>query len=231
MYRWQLLLGNRDGSGGHQSSQRCRMHNHDRGLVGTLRRVFHDSREVLEQVVNAQRRGFTLVELLVVIALVAIILALVAPSFTSTLARKRLEGVASELATDIQYARSEAVQRNVPVGVVFGTNCYVVYVLGDTGFPATGCASLGALATALKVVQTPEGISLTPPVARAFIAFDPVRGMAVDTAGLTDLSGNVNLAHSAGNWQIRATVTKVGRVKLCSPNSTITALATDCSTT
>ena len=169
-----------------------------------------------------------MVELLVVIALVAIILALAAPSFTGTLARKRLEGVASELATDIQYARSEAVQLNRAVGIVFGTNCYVVYVLA--GNPATSCTSLGDLATALKRVQISDGVSLTfvPPVARAFIAFDPVRGLAVDATGTTDLSGEVNLAHSAGNWQIRALVTKVGRVKLCSPNSTITALATDC---
>lgn len=175
-----------------------------------------------------QARGFTLVELLVVIALVAIILALAAPSFTGTLARKRLEGVASELATDLQYARSEAVQRNRAVGVVFGANCYVVYVVGDTG--ATSCASLGSTATALKTVQSPNGVSLNfvPTVAGAFVAFDPVRGMAVDVTGANDLSGDVNLSHSAGNWQIRAILTKAGRVKLCSPNNTITALATDC---
>lgn len=174
-------------------------------------------------------RGFTLVELLVVIALVAIILALAAPSFTGTLARKRLEGVASELATDIQYARSEAAQRNSEVGIVFGTDCYVVYVLGNTS--ATSCASIGGAATALKTVQIADGISLTfvPPVARAYIAFDPVRGMAVDATGAIDLSGYVNLSHSAGTWQIRAMLTKAGRVKLCSPNNTITALATDCS--
>lgn len=174
-------------------------------------------------------RGFTLIELLVVVALVAILLALAAPSFTSTLARKRLEGAASELATDIQYARSEAAQRNAAVGVVFGTNCYVVYVVGTTD--ATACAALGTGAVELKNVQISGGTSLTfvPPVSRAFIAFDPVRGMAIDAAsGTTDLSGYVTATNSAGNWQIRAVVTKVGRVKLCSPNNTVTTLATDC---
>ena len=174
--------------------------------------------------------GFTLIELLVVIALVAIVLALAAPSFTSTLARKRLEGVASELATDLHYARSEAMQRDASVGVVFGTNCYVIFSPVDWEAPAANCTSaMGA--GALKRVDIDGGTSLNfvPSVAGALMAFDPVGGMAV--GGLTatdDFSGHVNATSSAGNWVIRAQVTKLGRAKLCSPNNTIAGLATDC---
>jgi type IV fimbrial biogenesis protein FimT len=178
---------------------------------------------------SAQRRGFTLIELMVVMALVAIILAIAAPSFTTTVTKRRMEGVAAELSTDIQYARSEAAQRNAAVGVVFGTSCYTVYVLGTTD--ATTCAALGTGGSLLKNVQIAGGTSLAfaPAVAGAFIAFDPVRGMAIDAAtGATDLSGVVTFTNSAGNWQIQAVVTKVGRTKLCSPNNTVTALATDC---
>ena len=175
--------------------------------------------------------GFTLIELLVVVALVAIVLSLAAPSFTGTLTRKRMEGVAAELSTDIQYARSEAARRNTAVGIVFGTNCYTVYALG-TGTPAaTACAALGTGGISLKDVAVAGGTTLAfaPTTSGAFIAFDPVRGMATDAAaGTTDLSGTVTLTNSAGNWQILARVTRVGRVKLCSPNNTVTALATDC---
>ena len=177
----------------------------------------------------AAERGFTLIELLIVMALAAIILAIAAPSFTTTLTKRRMEGVAAELSTDIQYARSEAAQRNAAVGVVFGASCYTVYVLGTTN--ATTCAALGTGGSALKNVQVGGGTSLAfaPAVAGAFIAFDPVRGMAVDAAaGTTDLSGAVTVTNSAGDWQIRAIVTKVGRAKLCSPNNTVTSLATDC---
>jgi type IV fimbrial biogenesis protein FimT len=175
-------------------------------------------------------QGFTLIEMMVVVALAGVLLALAVPSFISTLARKKLEGAASELTTDIQYARSEAVQRNAPVGVVVQSNCYAVYVLGTTD--ATTCTALGTNAIALKTVQVPGGVTfnLVPPSPRAFIAFEQVRGMAVDaTAGTTDLSGYVDATSSAGTWQIRAIVTKQGKVKLCSPNSSVTALATDCS--
>jgi type IV fimbrial biogenesis protein FimT len=174
-------------------------------------------------------RGFTIIELMVVVALVAVILAVAAPSFTSTLARKRMEGVASELATDIQYARSEAAQRNAAVGVVFGPACYTVYVLGSTN--ATSCTALGTGATSLKAVSISGGSSLAfaPTVSGAFIAFDPLRGMAIDAgSGTSDLSGTVTVTNVAGNWQIQALVTKVGRTKLCSPNNTVTTLATDC---
>jgi type IV fimbrial biogenesis protein FimT len=178
---------------------------------------------------GAAWRGFTLIEMLVTVAVVAVLLSLVAPSFTSTLARKRLEGVAAELSTDVQYARSEAAQRNAAVGIVFGTNCYTVYLLGSTA--ATGCAALGTGGSALKNVLIAGGSTLAfaPATSGAFIAFDPVRGMATDAAaGTADLSGTVTLTNSAGNWQILALVTRVGRVKLCSPNNTITGLATDC---
>lgn len=174
--------------------------------------------------------GFTLIELLVVIALVAIVLALAAPSFTSTLARKRLEGVASELATDLHYARSEAMQRSASVGVVFGTNCYVIFSpVNWEGLPPDCASAMGM--GALKRVDIDGGTSLNlvPRTPGTLIAFDPVGGMAIGgLTGTADYSGHVDATNGAGNWQIQARVTKVGRVKLCSPNNTITALATDC---
>lgn len=171
--------------------------------------------------------GFTLVELMIVLALVAIILAVAIPSFTSTLARKRLEGVASELSTDMQYARSEAVQRNAAVRIIVGTSCYAVHVVGTT--PASNCTTLGTAAIELKTVQIAGGTSLAfvSNNGMAFLEFEPVRGMALDAGG-ADSSGYVTLTNSAGNWQVQAIVTQFGRVKLCSPNNTVSGLATDC---
>lgn len=183
---------------------------------------------------NAAQRGFTLIELMVVVALGAIILALAVPSFTSMVPRKRMEGVASELATDIQYARSEAAQRNVPVRVTIGTYCYVITAQPTSGTPTssctqTGASTIGAGATELKTVQITSGTSLalTSTNSLGYFEFDPVRGMAIDAGG-TDTTGYVAVTNTAGNWQIQAKVWKQGRVKLCSPNGTVTGLATDC---
>ena len=177
-------------------------------------------------------RGFTLIELMVVVVLASVVVALAAPSFNGMLARKRLEGAALELGTDLQYARSEAVQRNAPVGVVFASGCYAIYLIGSTD--ATNCTTLGTGGVELKTVQlaSTSGSAVTlgfaPTVSGAFVAFEPVRGTAA-TPGGADQSGLVNVTSSAGNWQLRAIVTRYGRMKTCSPNSSVPGFSNDCS--
>ncbi len=58
------------------------------------------------------QRGFTLVELMVTIAVLAIIMALAVPSFTGLIRSSRLTGAANELVASVQLARSEAVRLN-----------------------------------------------------------------------------------------------------------------------
>jgi type IV fimbrial biogenesis protein FimT len=59
--------------------------------------------------------GFTLVEVLVVVALLAIIAALAAPSFASLIGRTRTQSLVSSLEASVYQARSEAVRRGAAV--------------------------------------------------------------------------------------------------------------------
>jgi type IV fimbrial biogenesis protein FimT len=61
--------------------------------------------------------GFTLMELMVTIAIAAILLSVAIPSFTPTIASNRLTTYANELVTALNLARSEAVKRGVSVTV------------------------------------------------------------------------------------------------------------------
>ena len=63
------------------------------------------------------RRGFTAIELLVVLALVAIFLALALPSFNGTIQRYRVSTAASEIANVLEFARAEAISTRANVGV------------------------------------------------------------------------------------------------------------------
>lgn len=56
--------------------------------------------------------GFSLIELLIVIAIAAILFGMAAPSFSALLQGNRLTAHINHLVSDLNYARSEAVKRN-----------------------------------------------------------------------------------------------------------------------
>ncbi|GMR08138.1 MAG: type IVa pilus pseudopilin TppE [Gammaproteobacteria bacterium] len=61
------------------------------------------------------RRGFTLVELLITVAILAIVLTIGVPSFRDFIQNNRLRGITNNLVLDINFARSEAVKRGTQV--------------------------------------------------------------------------------------------------------------------
>lgn len=58
-------------------------------------------------------RGFTLIELMVTVAIVAIMATLAAPSFRDFIVRRNLESVTSEFTAGVARARSESVSKNI----------------------------------------------------------------------------------------------------------------------
>lgn len=77
------------------------------------------------------RRGFTLIEAIVTVAVLAVIMMLTAPSALDWLIIQRVKASASELVTDIRFARGESIKRNQRVVVAFKSvgdqSCYVVH--------------------------------------------------------------------------------------------------------
>lgn len=66
---------------------------------------------------QASTRGFTLIELMVVVALAALLLGLGLPSFTGFIATQRVKTAAIDFAMTAVHARSEAIKRNADVTV------------------------------------------------------------------------------------------------------------------
>lgn len=67
-------------------------------------------------------KGFTLIELMVVIAIVAIVSAIALPSLTAFIDSTRFSAQANDLVAALNYARSEAVKRNADVSVCPSTD-------------------------------------------------------------------------------------------------------------
>ena len=68
------------------------------------------------------QRGFTLIELMVTVAILAIVLVIALPSFETTVNANRLMGAANEMVNSLQTTRMEAIRRNAHAGMCFSAN-------------------------------------------------------------------------------------------------------------
>jgi len=78
--------------------------------------------------------GFSLVELITVLAIIAIMAAVLLPALASYLRLYSIRGAMQQVAADISTARMKAISRNVNLGVVFaivGTDRYQIVVEDD----------------------------------------------------------------------------------------------------
>jgi type IV fimbrial biogenesis protein FimT len=86
---------------------------------------------------HAYPTGVTLVEMLVTLAILAVLLAVAMPSMGDFIARKRLEGIAQELVTDLRMLKSHQIQNRPNTGTAIGfgstsdKTCYILFVKGD----------------------------------------------------------------------------------------------------
>lgn len=158
-------------------------------------------------------RGVTLIELIVVMAVMATLVTLALPMVAGSSGRRALEAVATELATDLRYVRSEAVARNVGIRVGFesspGRSCYVIH----TG-PAGGCSCLQGTpavcsgdAREIKTVQIPPDRPVQMQSKVPSMLFDPRRGTTSPAGSITLVGPNgVSITH---------VVNLMGRVRSC----------------
>lgn len=145
--------------------------------------------------------GFTLTELLIVIAIAAILLTIAVPSFQPLFAKLRLEGAANELNADLQYARSQAVADNR--NVTFSTTSTSTYsIVGSQTTPVT-----------YKTVTLPSGVSVNSGTS---VIFFGERGCTNATCSAPDAAFTVT--HSQVNGTLQLIVNNMGRVRLCSPS-------------
>jgi len=170
-----------------------------------------------------QQRGITLVEASIVGAIAAITLTAAAPSFQHFIEKQRLDGAAAELASDIQFARAEAVLRNTGLrlslhGLPWGS-CYVIHTgaKDQCRCAASGPAQCSGDAQQVKTVQLRADSRIALQGNVSSILFDPLHGTGTP-------SGTLKLVAASGR-AVHHVVNVMGRVRTCSPRAAAAPVA------
>ena len=170
--------------------------------------------------------GYTLIELMVTIAVLAIFITQAVPTFSDLIDSQRLRAAAQQVAADLRYARAEALKRHaaVPIGVSFSPGddwCYGIsqQLPCDCSLQDwhSGDACLLDISHR-RQLHTSRG-SAHPNIALLGAAFssgqttlfDPLRGIA--------RAGTVALQSARGK-RLDIRISLLGRVRICAPADT-----------
>lgn len=170
--------------------------------------------------------GFTMLELMIVLVVVAIGVALAMPTYQDVTQRRQTTAQAQGLAAFLSYAQTQAMKANRPISVELKFTTSANWCIGAaerlTGCDCTGddtanlCTIDGATWTMGSDAQKHSSMLSPAPSSDLVFAFDPTRGTMIDS----DLSPPhvYDLQSDSGKYKLRVDVGATGRIKVCNPD-------------
>ena len=165
------------------------------------------------------RRGFTLIELMVALAIAVILLVLAAPAYVRWLADAETSSAASSVADGLRTAQAEAVKRNAIVEFVLDPTS------GSGGWQAQLQGTTTALGEARFASGSYQSTIAVLPVGATIVTFSPLGRIWTDDGTPTgkNLDGSapltqVDISNAAGTRPLRVVLGGIaGGVKICDP--------------
>jgi type IV fimbrial biogenesis protein FimT len=161
--------------------------------------------------------GYSLIELMVGIALIAVLAGLGATSYRDWIENTRIRSAAESIQNGLQVARAEAVKRNAQVQFVFtGNSAWTVGCVVAVG-DADGDGADDCPAT-IKSRNQNEGSTanitvLTTPAAQSSVVFTNLG--ATTPASFTSV--DIDSTAVSGSRALRITVGVGGNIRMCDP--------------
>lgn len=160
--------------------------------------------------------GFTLIELMVVLSIIAIMAALAAPTLGQQLANFRVRSAADSIVTGLNTARAEAARRNSVVSLTLNTNGEGWTVAQVS--PATTIRSRGN--------GEPSTLTITSSTSSRTVTFRPTG--VVDTT-VTPRLERINIESTlAATNKRQINILGGGLIRMCDPTVTTTGDARAC---
>lgn len=181
----------------------------------------------LTSVHRSPMRGFTIIELMVTVAILAILATLAGPSMTDLIDRRRLASQTEAITDLLQIARSEAIkhssnsaQREVAITISPGTNWFIGLSNGNAGCGdlATCVINDGGTNVSRFLTNTAcSGCKLVEPAETSVVVFS-FRGLVEDA----DADERTVVVESSKGYRTQITLSPIGRVSVCTPTPGMT---------
>lgn len=190
-----------------------------------------------------RQRGFTLVELAIILLIIGVLAMLGAPAFSRWLANARVRVVAESLQNDLRLAQAEAVRRNRQVAVILTDNDPAASTL------AAATSARNWSLRALPLLNSTEGVNSTAGTTTfirgnaqttssdvqirsdaSAICYNSVGRLAASTESIADASdatctqpasatpGYFRVQNTVGDRPLWVEVHLGGKVRMCDPN-------------
>ena len=176
--------------------------------------------------IQAPAHGFTLVELMVTVALIAIMMAIAAPGYVTFQRNSELTSLANGLLAAINTARGEAMKRGsyatvIPVdGADWGSGCLVFIDMDRNSAYDSATDKQIYVSTALPSYLSVRANGTAGP-GSPHISFD-ASGFSSPLSSTVTLELSRNDVDAKDYSQIRSIkVAKTGRVRVCTPSSEV----------